>query len=103
MIQIDVKKAENGDIICFHVCGHSGFSEIGTDVVCAGVSALIINCINSVEKFSDTRFDLIQKDGNMEFTCKPPLDDRAVALLQSLFFGVQEIQKKYGNEYVTLQ
>ena len=39
----------------------------------------------------------------MEFTCKPPLDDRAVVLLQSLFFGVQEIQKKYGNEYVTLQ
>ena len=48
MIQIHIKKSEHGNIIGFHVSGHAGFSPHGTDVVCAGVSALVINCINSV-------------------------------------------------------
>lgn len=48
MIQIHIKKSEHGNIIGFHVSGHADFSPHGTDVVCAGVSALVINCINSV-------------------------------------------------------
>lgn len=104
MIQIRVKRSDNDDIVGFHVSGHAGFSQYGTDVVCAGVSALVINCINSIEKFSDTRFDLIQSesDGVIDFTCKMPLDDKAVLLMKSMFYGVQEIQDTYGNEYVTL-
>ncbi len=103
MIRIRVKKSDSGSIIGFFVSGHAGFAQSGTDVVCAGVSALVINCINSVEKFSDTRFDLVQneQDGMIDFTCKEPLDDKAVLLMKSLFLGVQEIQDTYGNDYVT--
>ena len=105
MIQLETKKSEDGGVIGFYVSGHAGFSESGTDIVCAGVSALVINCMNSIEKFSETKFDLIQneKDGIIDFTCKQPLDDRAVLLLKSMLFGVKEIQDTYGNEYVTLK
>lgn len=107
MIEIDVKRSEAGGtrtIIGFRAAGHAGFSQYGTDVVCAGVSALIINCINSIERFSDTKFDLVQneKDGILEFTCKEPLDESAMLLLKSMFLGLQEIQGTYGNEYVTI-
>lgn len=104
MIQIDVKKSDNGDIIGFHVSGHAGFSQYGTDIVCAGVSVLVINCINSIEKFSDTKFDLYQneKDGVIDFICRRPLDDKAILLMKSMFYGLQEIQDTYGSEYVTL-
>lgn len=104
MIQIRVKRSDKDEIIGFHVSGHAGFSQYGTDVVCAGVSALVINCINSIEKFSDTRFDLIQNesDGIIDFICKPPLDEKAVLLMKSMFYGLQEIQDTYGSEYVML-
>ncbi|MCI9419171.1 MAG: ribosomal-processing cysteine protease Prp [Eubacterium sp.] len=104
MIQIDVKKSESGDIIGFYVSGHAGFSPCGTDVVCAGISVLVFNCINSIEQFSKTRFDLIQNetDGIIDFSCKEPLDDKANLLLRSMFLGVQGIQDTYGSKYVTL-
>lgn len=103
MIRIRVKKSDSGNVIGFCVSGHAGFSERGTDIVCAGVSALTINCINSIEQFSSTRFDLIQNehDGMIDFTCREPLDDKAVLLMKSLFLGLQEIQDTYGNDYVT--
>lgn len=104
MIQIEVKQSESGDIVGFYMSGHAEFSECGTDVVCAGVSALAFNCINSIEQFTDTRFNLIQneKDGMIDFSCQEPLDDRAVLLLKSLFLGVRGIQDAYGSEYVML-
>lgn len=104
MIQIDIKKSDNGNIIGFHVSGHAEFSQYGTDVICAGVSVLVINCINSIEKFSDTKFDLYQneKDGVIDFICREPMDDNAVLLMKSMFYGLEEIQNTYGNEYVAL-
>ena len=33
------------------VIGHSGYAEAGSDIICAGVSALVINTINSIETF----------------------------------------------------
>lgn len=104
MVEIEVRKSEHGKVIGFHVSGHAGFAEYGSDVICAGISILVINCINSIEQFSDTKFDLIQneKDGMIDFTCKEPLDDRAVVLLQSLLYGLNEIQDTYGKEYVSL-
>ena len=104
MVEIDVRKSEHGNVTGFHVSGHAGFAEHGSDVICAGVSVLVINCINSIEQFSNPKFDLIQneKDGVIDFTCKEPLDDRAVVLLQSLLYGLKEIQDTYGKEYVIL-
>ena len=70
MIQIERKKSGHGDVIGFRTTGHAGFAEHGTDIVCAAVSVLVINCINSIEKFTDTKFDLIQNesDGIIDFT-----------------------------------
>ena len=104
MIQVRIKESDEGNVIGFRVSGHAGFSDRGMDVVCAGVSAIVINCINSIEQFSDAKFDLVQneKDGIIDFTCKQPLDDKAALLLKSMFFGVRKIEERYGSEYVKL-
>ena len=38
MVEIDVRKSEHGNVTGFHVSGHAGFAEHGSDVICAGVS-----------------------------------------------------------------
>ncbi len=43
--------------------GHAGYAEEGQDIVCAAVSALIITTVNSLEKFTDDKFDVQEKDG----------------------------------------
>ena len=40
----------------FEVSGHSGYADAGEDIVCAAISALTINCINSIETFTNDEF-----------------------------------------------
>ena len=62
MITIKVRK-KNGSYEEFISKGHAGYAEAGQDIVCAAVSALIITTVNSLEKFTDDKFDVQEKDG----------------------------------------
>ena len=57
MIQVIVKKQKE-NIIGFHVEGHSGYASHGSDIICAAVSILTINCINSIEEFCGDEYTL---------------------------------------------
>ena len=48
MIEVTVYQNTDGKKIGFSSVGHAGYDEYGHDIVCAGVSALVINCINSI-------------------------------------------------------
>ena len=47
MITIKVSK-KNGSYVDFVSKGHAGYAEEGYDIVCAAVSVLIINTVNSI-------------------------------------------------------
>lgn len=105
MICIDEKRNDNDECIGFHVEGHASFAENGTDIVCAAVSALVINCINSIETFTEVKFTTFsdEKTGIIDFV----LDEEIVPgdaklLLLSLFHGLHGIQMEYGTKYVRL-
>mgnify|MGYP000385246086 CR=1 FL=1 len=66
MITIKVRK-KNGSYEEFISKGHAGYAEAGQDIVCAAVSALIITTVNSLEKFTDDKFDVQEKDGFVPF------------------------------------
>ena len=51
MIQAVFERAEDGELRSAEITGHAGSGEYGFDVVCASVSTLAINFVNSVEKF----------------------------------------------------
>ena len=44
---------KNNTYFGFKISGHADYGCCGKDVVCAGVSALVINTINSIEKFTN--------------------------------------------------
>ena len=46
MIKVTVYKTVNHDYAGLDVLGHAGYSEAGSDVVCAAVSVLGINTLN---------------------------------------------------------
>ena len=49
MIQAVLYRDRSGRLTGFSSKGHSGYSEEGSDIICAGVSALTITCVNSLE------------------------------------------------------
>jgi len=72
----------------------------GKDVVCAAVSILTQNTVNSVESLSNSRFQLdFDPDGGfMEFMLVGEIDNKAEILLKSLELGINGIAAEYSSE-----
>lgn len=102
MIRVQVKK-EDGIYRSFTIDGHAGYADAGEDIVCAAVSALVINAINSIEHFTEDMFTCDCQDGmikNWEFTSK--VSKETELLMDSLIFGLCGIQESYGEEYLQI-
>ena len=102
MITIKVRK-KNGSYEEFISKGHAGYAEAGQDIVCAAVSALIINTVNSLEKFTDDKFDVQEKDGFVSIYFRNNLSERGMLLMDSLLLGLTEIAGSYNNRYLTVK
>lgn len=102
MIKISVYKNAEGKIIGFHSKGHAGYAESGQDIVCAAVSVLIINTVNSIEHFTSDVFKYAEdeKKGEIDFKIESELSSESDLLLNSLFLGLEGIQKEYGKKYI---
>jgi uncharacterized protein YsxB (DUF464 family) len=88
----------------FRCTGHAGYAEAGSDIICAGVSALVINTINSIEEFTDARYkiDTDEESGLIDFTLQEKAGHDTSLLLKSMVLGLQGIQTDYGDEYIVL-
>lgn len=102
MIRIEVKK-QNRDIIGFEVKGHAGSDEYGKDIVCAAVSVLTINCINSIEKFTEDTFttESDENTGRICFSLDKIPSPPCRILLESWYLGVSEIALDH-SQYVRI-
>lgn len=103
MIQVNVKK-RNESITGFHIEGHSGYAEHGSDIVCAAISALAVNCVNSVEELTQDRFSVEsdERRGMIDFQLEGEPSGESQLLLHSLLLGVRGISEKYGSRYIAL-
>jgi hypothetical protein len=85
--------------------GHSGFADAGYDIVCAGISTLVINTINAIEALTDTklRADANQEEGTISVDFSDGCGEQAKLLVDAMVLGLQGIQKNYGKEFLTLE
>ena len=79
----------------FQLKGHAGFAEYGHDIVCAAVSALAINTVNSIEKFTDDKFDckVNEKNGIMDLQFSSKVSSETTLLLDSFQLGLMGIKE----------
>ncbi len=103
MIVFDVVKDGKRGCLCeFRVKGHANYAQSGEDIVCAAVSILVYNTINSCEKFCGVCLDVTDLGNQM--ICRVPegkLSEGATVLLRSLVFGIEQLSEQY-SEYVRL-
>ena len=92
------------DVTGFRCIGHSGYAESGSDIICAGVSALVINTINSIDSLTNSSFHLEteEESGLIDFELEKEAGHDALLLLRSMVLGLQGIQNDYGNEFIIL-
>ena len=98
-------KDEYGNNIGFRLTGHAEYADPGSDIVCAAVSVLVINTMNSIEKFTKDKFSCAQDDesGLIEFIIVSEVSRESSLLMDSLFLGLKDIQHDYGKRFITVK
>ena len=93
-----------GHKIGFKSKGHAGFADSGYDIICAGVSALVINFINSAEELCHAEYslDTDEETGMIDYRLDKPATGDVALLMDSMILGLKGIQRDYGNEYIIL-
>ena len=87
---------QNSDRQCvgFEAKDHAGYAEEGEDIVCAAVSALVINTVNSIEAFADDEMT-VESDPEqalIRMRVKGVPTPSCQLLLNSLILGLQRME-----------
>ena len=106
MIQAVFERAEDGELRSAEITRHAESGEYGLDVVCASVSTLAINFINSIEKFAgyEPILELNEEEGGylrVEIPMDIPPHQREMTQLffESFFLGMANLSEN-SSEFV---
>ena len=93
MIRVTIYQ-KNKEIVGFKSEGHAEYDESGKDIVCAAVSTLVINTVNSIDQFTDDDYEVNQDETNalieFQLTTDKPSRETSV-LLKSLKLGLSGV------------
>lgn len=105
MTEVRVHKTKSGEYLKFTCSGHAGYADYGTDIVCAAISILVINTVNSLEEIAKEaiQVETDEKAGRISCTfLKRPLKETSVTLMESLILGLSQIEAQYGKQHCKL-
>ncbi len=98
MIRVVFYQDSGHRLVGFQTLGHADYAENGPDILCAAVSALTINTVNSLEKLTGvpmkTRTD--EAKGGMAVRLLQTTDGTQL-LLQSLKLGLESLEQEHGK------
>ena len=105
MTVVDIFRDKEGRYLGFACTGHADDdAEEGEDIVCAGISVLTINTINSLEVLAKARirYTAAQEGGALTCRFESPPDEKATLLVDSMLLGLRSIRDTYGGEYLVI-
>ena len=104
MTHVSIIKTRNGGYKGFNCIGHSGYADAGEDIVCAAISVLVINTINSLDQLAGEKFKLVtnEEEGLIDCRFEKNINEKSRLLLDSMVLGLGEIKKQYGKTFIDL-
>lgn len=93
MIHVEIVR-DNNHVCGFDVHGHSGYAAHGSDIVCAGVSALTQGALLALQH--DGKVSFQHGCGRLSVEIDKP-DLITDAIILAMIKGIEEIAKKYPN------
>ena len=94
MIHVTIYKNTDQMVNGFQVEGHAGYAGEGEfDVVCASVSMLTINTVNSIEEFTEDDFSCVEdpEGGLLAVHLQGTVSHDSEVLLKSLVLGFETL------------
>lgn len=92
MIKVKVEK-EQESMKHILISGHSGYSEAGSDIVCAAVSSVVTTSVNAILSFKETI--RVTDDGDTLEIYVLEHDRITDTLLENMLNLLKEIERQY--------
>ena len=95
MINIEISAEQNG----YHItsAGHSGYAPQGEDIVCAGISAVMLHMAMVSAEFSDGELEEMKEGFIRVFLPKNKTTELIIKALEST---LRTLQIRYGNYFM---
>lgn len=105
MTAITIYQSGDGEYRRVTCKGHAGYAAYGKDIVCASVSCLVINTINSLDELVHEKMEIEARDDEGYIDCRFPntLSREGRLLMDSLILGLGNIRDSYGKRYLELK
>ncbi|MDR3156493.1 MAG: ribosomal-processing cysteine protease Prp [Lactobacillales bacterium] len=104
MIHVSLKRGDASEIVSGTLVGHAANGEYGCDVVCAAVSSLAFNVVNSIETLAgfSPLVELDQEEGGyLHFEILGELTNKqkqtTQILLESFLLGLIAIEEEHSK------
>lgn len=95
MIKVSINKDE------ITIKGHSGYSEQGSDIVCASVSSICITTVNALLSIDEDCIKYIEKDGYLNIKLKKH-NETIDKLIDNMINLLKELEKDY-KKYIEIR
>lgn len=104
MTHISVYRTREGKYRGITCIGHAEYGDSGEDIVCAAISALVINAANSLEALAAIKPVTVanQEEGLLDLRWKADTNEKMQLLMDSLVLGLTGIMNQYGKTYIDL-
>ncbi len=105
MTKVVIRKNSDGEYKGFELCGHAGSGEYGKDIVCAAISMLTINTVNSIEQFTEDAIscEADPEAGHILLSAENGFSKEGELLMKSYELGIMSVFKQYGNEFLDIK
>ena len=87
-------------IVGFKLDGHANYRYHGYDIVCAAISSLTINAINSLEQIAHKQVDYYDGEGFIEYEIRGKPSIQSNVLLESVSLGYKSIAESYPDNVI---
>lgn len=105
MIIVNVRRGSQG-IDYFRVSGHANFEDVGLDIVCAGVSAVVYGALGALQELCGlSSYEDVQKDDEDYISFELPSDipadiyEKACIILETMLIGLKQIRMAYNEAF----
>ena len=95
MIKININKDE------ITIKGHSGYSEQGSDIVCASVSSICITTVNALLSIDEDCIEYVENDGYLNIKIKKH-NETIDKLINNIINLLKELEKDY-KKYIEIR
>ena len=94
MIKIKINKTNNR-YSSLEVSGHSNYDEHGKDIVCAGVSAVVVGGLNALTNENKKKVSCKVNDGYVNVDVLDLNDDKLQIIMDVIVIQLKSIEESY--------